>query len=370
MKINAVNVKSIYIHIPFCSNICSYCDFCKMLLNNKIVDEYLLSLEKEIKKNYKGETIKTIYIGGGTPSCLKDYQLLRLFSILKIIKKDNECEFTFECNIEDITEDLLVHLKKNGVNRLSIGVQSFNHHNLVFLNRNHNLVIEEKILLAKKYFANINIDVIYALFNQTMKSLKKDLKCFLKLGIPHISTYSLIIEKNTVLAIKKVPYIDEELDYKMYKVIRKKLKRYGYEHYEISNFAKKGYASKHNLTYWNNDFYYGFGLGASGYLGDIRYENTRSISNYNKGEYRRIIDKLDLKKNLENAFMLGLRKIDGIDKKDFYEKYGFDIHFDIIKRLLKEKKLMENEKKIYINYKYIYISNSILTEIFMNLKIK
>jgi len=358
-------MKSAYIHIPFCDTICSYCDFCKFIKNKKWISKYLNLLNQEIKTNYKGEELNTIYIGGGTPSCLDLNELNELFKIIKIFKISKNLEFTFECNIENITEEKLKLLYKNGVNRLSIGVQTFNNKYLKYLNRNHTEeTIKEKILLAKKIgFKNINIDLIYGLKNQTINDLIYDLDKFLELDITHISTYSLIIEPHTMLYINNESNIDEDLDYDMYNTIIDKLKSNGYKHYEISNFAKEGYESRHNLTYWNNNEYYGFGLGASGYINNVRYDNTKSINEYFKGNY--LLDKheLDIKETIENEFILGLRKIDGINKEKFYNKYKINIEsIDIVKKLLKEDKLLENEKNIYINPKYIYVSNDILIE--------
>lgn len=356
-------MKSVYIHIPFCSNICTYCDFCKMYYNEKWVDDYLNSLNLEIKSNYKGEIIETIYIGGGTPSCLNTKQLIKLFDIIKIFKFGDSVEFTFECNIENIDENKLLLLKKNNVNRLSIGVQTFNNKFLNFLNRRHTKEeVFNKINLSKKIgFNNINIDLIYALENQSIEDLNNDLDLFLKLDIDHISTYSLIIEPNTILSCRGVENIDEDLDYKMYKLINKKLTSNDYRHYEVSNYAKKNCESKHNLVYWNNNHYYGFGLGASGYIANIRYTNTRSLNNYLKGKY--ILDKevLTEKEILENEFILGFRKIDGINKDSFYKKYNIKLENNQkIIQLLKEGKLIETKDSIKIHEDYIYTMNSIL----------
>lgn len=357
--------KSVYIHIPFCDSICSYCDFCKFIKNEEWVNKYLVALEKEIKSKYKNELLNTIYIGGGTPSCLNISELNNLFNIIKIFNKDETIEFTFECNIENITKEKLELLYNNGVNRLSIGVQTFNNKYLNFLNRNHTKEdVINKINLAKKIgFKNINIDLIYALPNQTLKELENDIDEFLKLDITHISTYSLIIEPNTKLYINNINNIDEEIDLKMYELICNKLKQNGYIHYEISNFSKVGFESKHNLTYWNNNEYYGFGMGASGYIDNIRYDNTRSFNNYINGIYIKESHKLDINETIENEFILGLRKINGINKEEFKNKYNKNIKdIEIVNKLLKEGKLLEDEKNIYINKDYIYVSNDILIE--------
>ena len=243
--------KSVYIHIPFCKNICSYCDFCKFIYNEKWVGAYLTGLNNEIKDRYMDDPIKTIYIGGGTPSALSIDELKRLFKIISVFNTNDLEEFTFECNLSDINEGLLEILKNNKVNRLSIGIQSFNKKNLAFMERNADFKDAlKKVDLCHQYgFNNINLDLMYAIPGETLKDLKKDLDLFLKLNPTHISTYSLILEDHTKLSSKNVSYIEEELDYEMFKLISKKLNNAN--HYEISNFSIPGYESKHNLVYWN-----------------------------------------------------------------------------------------------------------------------
>ena len=355
-------VKSIYIHIPFCEQICSYCDFCKMFYSKDLVNKYLKELKNEINKTYKNELIETIYIGGGTPSCLNIEELKELFNIISTFKLSKNYEFTFECNL-NINEEKLKFLFDNKVNRLSFGVQSFNENNLKFLNRNHTKEdIFDVINIAKKIgFKNINIDLIYALPNQTLKDLENDLDLFLKLDVTHISTYSLIIEEHTVLYNKNIKNIDQDLDYKMYELINKNLSNYN--HYEISNFSKPGYESKHNLVYWNNLEYYGFGLSASSYINNTRYDNTRSINKYLEGNYILNKEELDLKQKLEYEFILGFRKIKGININDFYKKYNLNIlDNEVIKKLINGNKLINDNENIYINPKYLYVENSILEE--------
>ncbi|MCI8446726.1 MAG: radical SAM family heme chaperone HemW [Bacilli bacterium] len=359
-------MKSVYIHIPFCNTICTYCDFCKFYYNKKWVSDYLNSLEKEIKANYKGEMIKTLYIGGGTPSSLSIEELEKLFSIIEIFDKSKCIEFTFECNIENLTEEKANFLIEHGVNRLSIGVETFHEKYLTFLNRHHKIKeVEEKINYLKKIgFRNINIDLIYALPNQTIEEVREDVAYFLKLEIPHISVYSLMIEDNTILSIQKVEEIEEDLDARMYENIEQILTKNGYIHYEISNFGKKGFFSEHNLVYWNNEEYYGFGVGASGYIDKVRYDNTRNIINYIKGDYIIESHKLSQNEIIENEFILGFRKLDGINLTKFYQKYHRKItDYSIIKKLLKEEKLVIMAGNIKIEDEYIYISNQILYQL-------
>ena len=355
-------IKSLYLHIPFCKDICSYCDFCKMFYNEKFVNDYLNELEKEIEQNYKKETLKTVYIGGGTPSSLSIEELNKLFSITNKFNIEDEYEFTFECNIVDINAELLKKLKDNKVNRISIGIETINEKFFELINRYNNKdEIKEKIKLVKKYFDNINIDLMYAFPSETIEDLDKDLDFFKELDVPHISIYSLILEKNTKLYIKKTKPIVEELESNMYYHIIKYLEDLGYIHYEISNFSKKGYESRHNLTYWNNDKYYGFGLSSGGYINNKRYTNTRSLNKYLKGEYILEEDIITKAIDMENEMILGLRKIKGIKKDEFFDKYNFKIEdiFDIINMI--DKNLLEDrEGYIRIPKEKLYLSNSIL----------
>lgn len=358
-------IKAVYIHIPFCEHICSYCDFCKMFYYSSFVDQYLEALEKEIKEKYEKEEIETLYIGGGTPSCLSYEQLKKLFSILKIFHRSSKLEFTVECNIENIDKQKLELFYQEGVNRLSIGMQTFHPHHLKTLQRNHTKKDAQSVIsLAKKLrFQNINVDLMYALPGETLEEVMEDVSFILSLNVPHVSTYSLMIEPHTKLFQQNQKPIDEDLDAQMYEKICEILTHHGYEHYEISNFSKPGFCSKHNLTYWNNEPYYGFGLGASGYIKNIRYENTKSFQKYIRGSFLFNEETMDDLTELQNTFLLGFRKIKGISKKEFYQKYSFDLHeINKIRIGLEKGYLEENKEYIYIKKQYIYESNEILLE--------
>lgn len=351
----------VYIHIPFCKNICSYCDFCKMYYNKKFTNNYLICLEKEINDRYKGEFVDTIYIGGGTPSSLSIEELKKLFEIIRVFKLKEDFEFTFECNIEDITEELLIFLKNNKINRLSIGVQSFNDKYIKLLNRKHDKKMAfDRIVLAKKYISNINIDLIYAV-DEDIDIVKEDLKYFLELDIPHLSYYSLIIEDNTLLKIKDYDYINEDMDYLMYKEIENTLGKNNFVHYEVSNYCKDGYYSKHNYNYWLNGEYYGFGLSSVSYLNNKRIINTKNLTKYLKDNFVEDIVVEDKRTKQENDCILGLRTFKGININDFYIKYNEDI-FDVfdIKELIDDHKLIIEDNYLKINKDYFYLANEIL----------
>lgn len=355
---------SIYIHIPFCNSICTYCDFCKIFYNKKYINDYLNNLEQEIKVRYKSEIVNTIFIGGGTPSSLDDEELIRLMNIIEIFKLNDNYEFTVECNIESITENKLKIMKKYGVNRISIGVESFDNSIIKLLGRNHTKKdVYNKMGIVKRYFSNINIDLIYAAYDD-INILKSDIDCFLKLDIPHISTYSLIIEDNTMLKINGMKNIDEDIDYEMYKYIEDALEKNDYIHYEISNYAKNGYQSKHNLVYWNNEEYYGFGLSSTSYINNERITNTKNLRKYLNGEYLDTSVYEDKDIRMENEIMLGLRKLDGIDLDRFKEKFNVSLE-DIynIDNLVRNGYLIRDNNCIKINKKYMYISNEIIVRI-------
>ena len=356
-------IESIYIHIPFCNHICSYCDFSKIFYNEKLVNSYLYHLQKEMSILPKETKYKTIYIGGGTPSALNIEELKLLFTIIDEIKLDDNYEFTFECNIESITKEKLLFLKKHRVNRLSIGIESFSNKNLAFLERNYQEKdIYEKINLVKDMgFTNINVDLIYAIPNQTLADLECDIDKIISLNVNHISTYSLILEDHTKLKNQNIEYIDDELDLMMYNTIRKKLKDNGYIHYEISNFSKDGYQAIHNTNYWMNKKYYGFGLGASGYIDNYRYTNTKSINKYLIDNYQYEKEIQDKKIELENEIICKFRTNIGINKTDFINKYGFDLidRYDI-KDLIDKKIIILSNGNYVISSDYWYLLNEIL----------
>ena len=245
-------------------------------------------------------------------------------------------------------------LKKGKVNRLSIGIESFDKNNLKLLNRSCDYIdVNNKITLCKKFgFNNINVDLIYAVPNENEKILLNDLNLLTSLDITHISTYSLMIEENTVLYINNIKPIKEKLDYKMYKIICKFLKEKGFNHYEISNFAKEGYESKHNLVY------------ASGYISNIRYNNTRNLNEYFNGKYLLNKEIITNEDNLKYGLILGLRKINGINVNNFNEKYHTNLlENEKLKKLIKNKELIYENNYLFINKKYIYVQNEILIKL-------
>ena len=322
----------IYFHIPFCDSKCFYCNFCSFIYSEKIKEKYFLKLVEEIKLNKnKNANISSIYIGGGTPSSI-DQKYIK-----KIIKQINEnfnvlknAEITIEVNPCSISENKLLQYKKLGINRISFGVQSLNNKCLKIIGRTHTKKQAiNAIKLAKKCgFSNINTDVLIGIPNQNYYKLKNTIKILIKLKVQHISCYMLINEKGTKLTNlinnKKVKIISEDKCVKYYNNIFKYLKKYGYNRYEISNFAKKNYECKHNIGYWQLKEYYGFGLSAHSYVDGSRYANTCNIQEYLNNEFGYNKEKLSCLEKVEEMIMLSLRTVYGVDVKAL-NGLGYDV---------------------------------------------
>ena len=314
--------KSLYIHIPFCQHVCSYCDFTKLFYNQKYELPYLEALEKEIKTKVTNK-ISTLYFGGGTPTALSDEGFERILTFAKHYL-NSDYEFTVEANVENLTESKLDIMKRCGVNRLSIGVQSTCNALLKEIGRHHTFEEAQEIIkLAKsKGFSNINIDLIYGFKNETLIDLKHDLEEFIRLDIDHISIYSLIVEKGSILYNKHYEEQNEDDSRKFYDFIVSFLRKHGYERYEISNFARNEKYSRHNLTYWHNEEYYGCGLGASGYENGVRYTNTKSLPEYLKGNFISSFEKVGEKELKQYFLITNLRLEKGFLKSDYEQIFG------------------------------------------------
>ena len=353
-------MRSCYIHIPFCHSICSYCDFPKVCYNKKWVIPYLDALKKEIDKVYLKDKISTIYIGGGTPTSLSIDELTYLFEILNVFDKSSTLEFTIEGNVCDITLDKINLFKRYGVNRVSLGVESFDSNNLKILNRSitYDEVLEKVNLLKDNGINNINLDLMYAI-TPSMEALKSDLEKLVSLNVAHISTYSLILEDNTLLKINNFKCIDTDIDFSMYSFICKYLSDFGYNHYEISNFSYPGFESKHNITYWKNMEYYGFGLGSASYIKD-RYTNTRSLTKYINGEYLTDVEYIDSKLEEEYEFILNLRLKSGLNIASYEKKFNKTFDYSKVDKLIKEGLLVLENGNLYIPQDKFYLSNEIL----------
>jgi putative oxygen-independent coproporphyrinogen III oxidase len=330
-------IRSAYIHIPFCHQICHYCDFNKMFLKDQPVNEYLVSLEKEMEitiKRYPTDKLDTIFVGGGTPTSLSEQQLASLCeSIKRQLPIQSKTEFTFEANPGDLNLEKLQILKDAGVNRISFGVQTFNPILLKKIGRTHQPSdVFQSIEWAKKAgFTNISIDLIYGLPEQTIEDFEDTLNIAFSLDLPHFSGYSLIIEPKTVfynqMRLGKLPLVGEDVEAKMYDRLMEQMELNGYKQYEISNFSREGFESKHNLTYWNNDYYYGFGAGAHSYANGYRRSNYGPLKKYMQlleNNELPILEEHQVTKEeqMEEEMFLGLRKTKGVSIKNFDHKFG------------------------------------------------
>ena len=326
-------IESLYIHIPFCDSICSYCSFKKQIYNEEQSKKYILNLLKDLKRIPKC-SLKTIYIGGGTPSSLADNDLEILLSNLKPLLKE-DYEFTIESNPENLTFNKAKIFNKYGVNRVSIGVQTFNEKFLKLLSRKHSLndINEAVNNLLLNNINNINFDLIYGLPFQTLNDFILDIKYLKNFPLTHVSLYSLTIDENTIFNNLKYEEADEDLLRDMSDEATKILSEYGFNKYEVSNYSKPNYESKHNLTYWFDNEYYGIGISASGYENNTRYKNITSLRKYNEGERKFEEEKVDDFNHEYEFIMLNLRTKYGIDldrykeifNKDFLKTYKNEI---------------------------------------------
>ena len=334
---------SAYVHIPFCTQICFYCDFSKVFIKNQPVDAYLDHLIQEFRRE-EITNLRTLYIGGGTPTALTADQL----------------------------EYLLKELKDSPVNRVSLGVQTFDNRLLKKIGRSHQEqdIYDNIDRLKLAGFDNISIDLIYALPTQTMEQVQENVAKALALDIPHMSLYSLILENHTVFMNRmrrgKLPLPKEELEAEMFEYIIQELERAGFEHYEISNFSKPGFESRHNLMYWDNAEYYGLGAGASGYVNGVRYKNHGPIRHYmqavEEGNARVQEEHLTQTEMMEEEMFLGLRKKTGVSKKRFEEKFG--VNFDqqygsVVEKLIQQGLLVPDKDIVRMTKKGLFLGDTV-----------
>ncbi len=373
-----VMIQAVYIHIPFCQQICHYCDFAKVFYNEAVASDYVQALRNEIEVNVTGnkQKVRTIFIGGGTPTALSVPQLRVLFDTIHEKFDVDHCEeFTIEANPGDFDEEKVILLKHYGVNRVSLGVQVFDDSMLEAIGRAHKVkdVYETIELLQKHGFSNISIDLIYSLPNQTVKQFEQTVNEALSFHLPHYSSYSLQIEPKTIFYNKhrkgELHRPEQEEEVAMYELLKNSMEKNGYTQYEISNYAKPGFESKHNLTYWSNEFYYGFGAGASGYLPGKRTSNIRPLPAYIKqalkdGHPLLQIEKIGFKEQVEEEMFLGLRKRAGIDRNIFIEKYGFSydvLYREAIDKLIEKEWIDENNNTLRLTDKGLLFGNDVFS---------
>lgn len=370
-------IKSAYIHIPFCENICHYCDFNKFYLKGQPVDAYLQALVQEMRMTLEqvpAEGFDTLFVGGGTPTSLNERQLSFFCETIdRYLPKNENCEFTFEANPGDLTKEKLQILKASGVNRISLGVQTFNNELLERIGRGHRKqdVIRTISSVKEMGFANISIDLMFSLPGQSLADFQETLDEAFKLEIPHYSGYSLIIEPKTVfynLITKGALHLpDEDLEADMYGLLMREMEKHGFKQYEISNFSLPGYESRHNLTYWNNNEYYGFGAGAHSYMKGVRRANIGPLNHYIRtvaeGKLPLFEQHRETKaERMEEEMFLGLRKNTGVSISTFIRKFQVDpttLFEKEISDLVQKGWLEVSNSHIYLTKKGRFLGNEV-----------
>lgn len=380
----------LYIHIPFCKQKCSYCDFCSYANKESFIKRYIQCVLKEIIEvgnnnkidfeNGKDDLflVKTIYIGGGTPSLIDSKYIVQIIEDIKLnFEIDEKAEITIEVNPGTVTLEKLEDYKRAGINRLSIGLQSTHEHLLKEIGRIHTYLdfLDTFRFAREAGFENINVDLMIGLPNQTLEEVKDSIEEIVSMEPEHISVYSLILEENTPL-FKKVEegleLPNEDLERKMYWAVKQTLEQNNYIHYEISNFAKKGYESKHNLDCWNQKEYIGFGIAAHSYTNGIRYSNIENIEQYiknydeDKTEENLVFhEKQDMEAMQKEYMLLGLRKIDGVSIQEFKIKFVANpvfLYHSELEKLVNEELLEIDGDQIKLTNKGLDLANIVWEE--------
>ena len=365
------NKIALYIHIPFCVSKCKYCDFLSFP-NMECRQEYIDSLVREIKAFETDNVVKSIFIGGGTPSVIESSFIGQIFTALEKFTFDKNCEITIEANPGTLTEEKLKDYKSFGINRISIGLQAWQNHHLKKLGRIHTVeeFLHSYTMARKAGFDNINVDLMFDLPDQTFEEWKESLENVCALEPQHISAYSLIIEEGTPFSRKKLDLPDEDTEYRMYEDVAVVLKEYGYHQYEISNYAKAGCECRHNEGYWQRKDYLGLGLGAASLLGMERFSNTADMQEYLKNssapeKIRKNRELLTREDEMAEFMFLGLRMTQGVSKKEFQEYFGTaieNIYGEVLKKYKKQGLLLEESGRIFLSREGIHVSNAVMAD--------
>ena len=336
----AAEPKSLYVHVPFCRSICYYCDFRRQAYRRETADRWLAAVETELKSVPVSDSIETVYIGGGTPSALKDEQLKRLFDLLKPWT-EGIAEYTVEINPETMRQSLAKLLASYGVNRISAGLQSASSQLLSLLNRKAGIKETEDMMhmLRAEGIDNISLDLLYSIPHQTMEDLGRSVEEAVSMNPEHLSLYSLTIEENSVFGKKGMHSLDEDIEADMYEYLMNRLPHLGYAQYELSNFAHPGKESRHNCNVWNYHDFIGIGYGAHGKETPCRYTHADSLSAYLSDPLFRKETLLSEKEQMFESLMMGMRLSSGLDRKLFQRRYGVDVFEVWPKAIEKERNL-------------------------------
>ncbi|WP_339222736.1 radical SAM family heme chaperone HemW [Paenibacillus sp. FSL W7-1332] len=340
MTANDQRTEAVYIHIPFCTNKCFYCDFNSYVLKDQPVMDYLRALDKEMELTVKANPpgrIKSIFVGGGTPTVLKPDEMEYFLQSVKrhFPEWSDDIEFSMEANPGTTDLEKLSVMREGGVNRISFGVQAFQNSLLTGIGRIHDTddVYRSLENARRAGFDNMSIDLMFGLPNQTLDMLAESVDKALELGLPHYSIYSLKVEENTLFHTmyqrNQLPLPDEEDELNMYLLLMERMQAAGYKQYEISNFAKPGFESRHNMTYWRNEDYYGLGAGAHGYIGRQRHVNIKGVNPYNEAANQGLprLESFEVSREeaMEDFLMVGLRVLDGVSRSRFRQQFGISM---------------------------------------------
>lgn len=370
----------LYIHIPFCESKCIYCDFYSMANNNHLIDKYINALLVEAaqrKNELNSETITTVYLGGGTPSLLSITQLSKLVNGLKKVFDFSDVEeFTIEVNPDDVTADYIQQAKSLGINRVSMGVQSFCDEDLRFINRRHTAkqATDAIHIIKEAGIDNISIDLIYGIPGQNIEIWKNNVDTAISLSVQHISAYTLMYEKGTRLSVMrslgKITEVDDDVVAAMYDYLVAQLKSNGYIHYEISNFALPGFHSRHNSSYWNLTPYLGLGVAAHSFDGTVRRFNPSNLKKYldalGEGKLYVEVENITQAERYDEYVMLRLRTADGIDADELMHRFGeeyYQFFIEKTKPLVSEGYLINENGRYYIPENHIMISDNITCDL-------
>lgn len=378
-------VKGMYIHIPFCHQICFYCDFNKVFFKDQPVDAYIESIGQELalwkQQGALDVPLETVFLGGGTPTALTPDQLKRLLELIhQYVPMSEDVEWSSEANPDELTREKMEVLYKGGVNRLSMGVQTFDQDLLKRLGRTHaNDDVLRAVETAREVgFSNISFDLMYGLPGQTMAQWDETLERAFAFGMPHFSAYSLIIEPKTVfynLMVKgKLNTVTEDLEGDMYERLMDEMEKHGLHQYEISNFAQPGHESRHNLLYWDNEEYIGVGAGAHGYVDGVRYSNHGPLKKYMEplevGE-RPVLDAttVTVKAQMEEEMFLGLRKTAGVELARFEEKFGAaleQVYGEILQNEQAKGNLVIEQGRVKLTHKGRFVGNEVFEQFLLS----
>ena len=379
----------LYVHIPFCVRKCEYCDFLSAPAGADTQQEYVRNLLLEIEQKGVRCTdyeVTTIFFGGGTPSILKAGWIADILDVIhRNFKVRKDAEITIECNPGTLTFEKLSIYKSAGINRISVGLQSASDAELRELGRIHTYedFLRSYDLIRKKGFSNVNIDLMAALPGQTLKSYEQTLRRVLALKLEHISAYSLIIEEGTPFYEKyeadellrekgEKPQMlpSEETERLMYERTKELLLEHGYERYEISNYARRGYACRHNIGYWRRENYLGFGLGSASLLENERFHNTTDLTDYLGGDYLAYEqEKLDKKSQMEEFMFLGLRMTEGISTECFRQTFGLPVELvygPVLEQQIADRLLRKEDGRIFLTERGLDVSNYVMAQFLLD----